>query len=191
MKFSEVLKSIEKEKKKYAGIDKNTGIFLMNFCKAISARKILEIGSGAGYSTIWLSKVAKENSGKVISFEYNSCLAIKAENNLKAANLEKFAEIKIRDALLCISDFEDSYFDFIFIDGSNRKYYQFIKNYQTKLKKNGFIVCDNVKELVIAEKTRYQKLQMQKFLAEIKKDKDFEKILLDVGTGLVLLKKIT
>lgn len=183
------LQHLDKEKKKYAAVARQTGIFLYNFGLAVNVKNILEIGTGIGYSTIWLAMAVKKNNGNILSYENNTCNAIKAENNLKKCFLNDFVKIISRDAVKEIPNLNDEKYDLIFIDGSNKKYYQFVDLCFEKLKTNGYIICDNVLELGLAQKTLYQYKIMQKFIDQIKKDKRFECLFLDVGTGLCIIRK--
>ena len=82
MEFQRVMEDIEllgiqndlaqsDRSKKYLNITRDTGEFLSVLVKATSSRRILEIGTSNGYSTIWLAS-ALSDDGKVYTIEANS-----------------------------------------------------------------------------------------------------------------------
>src|SRR5437870_189791 len=65
----------------------NQGKFLHVLAKLCKAKKILEIGTLAGYSTIWLAR-ALPPDGKLITLEYEQMHADVAQRNIKGAGLD-------------------------------------------------------------------------------------------------------
>jgi len=105
------------------------------------AKNILEIGTGAGYSTIWLALAAKENNGKVLTIEKDSGHARIAGEFIKKANLEN-VNILNADAIKLLQNLDEK-FDFVFIDAAKDEYFDYIKLIYAKLMKPSLIVADN------------------------------------------------
>jgi predicted O-methyltransferase YrrM len=124
----------------------NQGKMLHVLALAKGARRILEIGTLGGYSTIWLAR-ALPAGGRLITLEVEPKHAAVAQGNLDRAGLSGMVEIRVGPAVdslarLCKEDAAP--FDLIFIDADK----QSISNYlgwSLKLAKRGtLIVTDNV-----------------------------------------------
>ncbi len=124
----------------------NQGKFLMLLARMAGARRILEVGTLGGYSTIWLARgLAK--GGRVITIEADSRHAEVARANIAAAGLADTVAVKrgaAADVLAEISATEKEPFDLVFIDAdkpNNPLYF----DWAVKLSHKGaIIVVDNV-----------------------------------------------
>ncbi|MFD5797463.1 class I SAM-dependent methyltransferase [Streptomyces diastatochromogenes] len=74
------------------------GKFLQLLAEIQGARNILEIGTLAGYSTIWLARALPED-GRLISLEYSAKHADVATRNLARAGLDRIVEVRVGPAL--------------------------------------------------------------------------------------------
>ncbi|WP_010588370.1 O-methyltransferase [Schlesneria paludicola] len=124
----------------------NQGKLLMLLAKISHARKILEIGTLGGYSTIWLARGMAEG-GTVISLEADPKHAEVARGNVSRAGLAEVVDIRVGDALEALPKLAEENcgpFDLVFIDAdkkSNSNYFA----WAIKLCKPGsVIVVDNV-----------------------------------------------
>lgn len=124
----------------------NQGAFLGLLARAIGAKRILEIGTLGGYSTICLAR-ALAPGGKVISLEIDRHHAEVASRNIAAAGLAGIAEVRVGRALDLLPEIAasgDGPFDLSFIDAdkpSNPDYF----DWAVKLSRPGsLIVVDNV-----------------------------------------------
>ncbi len=118
------------------------GKFLQLLVRIHGAKKILEIGTLAGYSTIWMAR-ALPPGGKLISLEFDPRHAEVARANLQRAGLSGVVEVRVGAALDSLPELEGP-FDLIFIDAdkqNNAGYFQ----WALKLSRPGsVIVVDNV-----------------------------------------------
>jgi predicted O-methyltransferase YrrM len=108
------------------------------------ARKVLEIGTLAGYSTIWMAR-ALPPGGKLISLEYEPRHAEVARSNIERAGVSALVEIRLGEALKTLPLLESAGpFDLFFIDAdkqNNAGYFQ----WALKLSRPGsVIIVDNV-----------------------------------------------
>ncbi|MDB5451345.1 MAG: O-methyltransferase [Phenylobacterium sp.] len=122
----------------------NQGKLLRMLAEMQGARRILEIGTLGGYSTIWLGR-ALPPDGRLVSLEYDPRHAQVARANLDRAGLTHLAEVRVGRALDLLPDLEgEAPFDFVFIDAdkpSNPDYFA----WALKLTEVGsVIVVDNV-----------------------------------------------
>jgi caffeoyl-CoA O-methyltransferase len=128
------------------GVSANQGKFLQVLAKSCQAKKILEIGTLVGYSTIWMARALPEN-GKLISLEYEPLHAQVATRNIERAGLGKRVEIRVGraiDLLPVIAQRNEGPFDMIFIDADKPPYTEYFQ-WALKLSRPGtLIVADNV-----------------------------------------------
>lgn len=122
------------------------GCFLHLLTKMISAKKILEIGTLGGYSTIWLAR-ALPPEGRLISLEFSHAHAEIARANIQRAGLSDRVEIRVGaalDSLPKIAQQGLAPFDFIFIDADKPNNPHYLE-WAVKLSRPGtLIVVDNV-----------------------------------------------
>ncbi len=124
----------------------NQGKLLHILARSISAKRILEVGTLGGYSTIWLAR-ALAPGGKLITLEYEPKHADVARANIERAGLAHLVEIRLGkaiDTLPRIAAEGGAPFDFIFIDADkpgNADYFA----WAVKMSRAGsVIVVDNV-----------------------------------------------
>src|ERR1041385_8930769 len=93
------------------------GKLLWILARTAGAKRILEIGTLGGYSTIWLGR-ALPADGKLISLEYSPKHADVARANIKRAGLEKQVEVRVGAAIDSLPKLAQQglKFDLIFID---------------------------------------------------------------------------
>ncbi|MEH0579437.1 O-methyltransferase [Streptomyces sp. B21-108] len=124
----------------------NQGKLLQLFAKMQGARAILEIGTLAGYSTIWLAR-ALPADGRLISLEYDPRHAEVATRNIARAGLDKVVEVRVGPALESLpllADENPPPFDLVFIDADKANNAHYLE-WALKLTSAGsLIVLDNV-----------------------------------------------
>jgi len=124
----------------------NQGKLLHLLAKLIEAKKILEIGTLGGYSTIWLAR-ALPAGGRLISLEFSPKHAEVARSNIERAGLSDRVEIRVGAALDSLPLIEKegfAPFDFIFIDADKPNNPGYLA-WAVKLSRPGtLILVDNV-----------------------------------------------
>ena len=124
----------------------NQGKLLQLLAQMKQARRILEIGTLGGYSTIWLAR-ALAPGGMVTTLEANPEHAAVAQSNIEKAGLAKVVDIRVGKAsetLSLLASLGVAPFDFIFIDADKRNNPEYL-NWSLKLSRPGtVIVGDNV-----------------------------------------------
>jgi predicted O-methyltransferase YrrM len=126
-------------------VSASQGKLLYLLARIIDARRILEIGTLGGYSTIWLAR-ALPPVGKLITLEIDPHHAAVARHNLERANLLTIVEIKIGpalDSLLELHGKREQLFDLIFIDADKERYPQYLKEALPLLRERGLVLADN------------------------------------------------
>jgi len=118
------------------------GKLLMLLAQTLGARRILEIGTLGGYSTIWLARGLTEG-GRLISLEADPKHAEVARSNIARAGLSDVVEVRLGKALETLPTVEGP-FDLIFIDADKVNYPEYF-SWAMKLSRAGsLIIADNV-----------------------------------------------
>jgi len=190
-KVDRVLKELDKRKeeelslglppeRRLRSIPHETGQFLNILVKAIKARKILEIGTALGYSTIWLGEAAKKIKGKVFTLECNPESAKLAWENLIKAGLDKVVKIVLGDARVTLYEVNGE-FDFVFIDAEKKDYIAYFDMVFPKTRPEGLIIADNI--ISHANELVYFKKHIEEF-------PNVESVAVPIGKGELLIYKV-
>jgi predicted O-methyltransferase YrrM len=127
-------------------VSPNQGKLLMLMARSLGARKILEIGTLGGYSTIWLAR-ALPGDGNLITLEYDPKHAEVARANIARAGFANVVEVRqgrAQDTLPKLVSENRGPFDFIFIDADKPGYSDYLA-WSLKLSRPGtVIIADNV-----------------------------------------------
>ncbi len=122
----------------------NQGRLLALFARMIQARRILEIGTLGGYSTIWLAR-ALPPGGRIVTLEADARHAEVARANLATAGLAEVVDVMVGPALDSLRRLPaDAPFDLVFIDADKENNPAYL-DWALKLSRPGtLIVGDNV-----------------------------------------------
>ncbi len=122
------------------------GRFLELLVRMSGARRVLEIGTLGGYSTIWLARALPEG-GQIVSLELNAHHAEVARANLRNVGLLDKVDLRVGRASESLADLDAgdaAPFDLIFIDADKSGYPEYL-DWSLKLSRPGtVIVADNV-----------------------------------------------
>lgn len=175
--LTDTLKSLDKEGLPPHSVSANQGKFLQVMMIACNAKRVLELGTLGGYSTIWLARALPEN-GKVITIEVDPHHGNVAQKNINNAGLSQKVDLRIGRALDILPKIiaeNEAPFDMIFIDADKPPYTEYF-NYALQLSRPGtLIICDNVirEGKVLDSKSTDEKVQgvqrFNKMLSENKK----------------------
>jgi caffeoyl-CoA O-methyltransferase len=122
----------------------DTGIFFSVLLKAIKARRILEVGTSAGFSTLWFADaVGKNYNTRVITIEMNPQKVELALKNFKEAGVDKMIEIKQGIALDLLHKLKGK-FDFIFLDADKENIIRYFDLVLPMVRIGGIIAADNM-----------------------------------------------
>jgi predicted O-methyltransferase YrrM len=119
------------------------GKFLGVLARAIGARRILEIGTLGGYSTIWLAR-SLAPGGRLVTLEFSPAHADVARANLARAGLADVVEIHVGRALDTLPTLAGEPFDLVFIDADKAPYAQYLDWAARLTRVGGLVVGDNV-----------------------------------------------
>lgn len=191
MNINEIFRDMEHYAKEHnVPIMLNDGInYLTNYIKDNNIKKVLEIGTAIGYSTLKI-----RNTGAFItSIERDSIRYDKAMYYLK---LSKFDNVNLifGDALdITITD----KYDLIFVDAAKGKNIEFINKYKTNLNEKGIFIIDNIDFHGLVGKSNEIKSRnlrglvrkIEKFLNYLETQVEFKVEKVNIGDGLIILRK--
>ncbi|HEY8390502.1 MAG TPA: class I SAM-dependent methyltransferase [Clostridia bacterium] len=162
--------------------------------------KILEIGTGSGYSAIKILNSVKNYADlENISF---TTIEIDAERfeiaraNLKAMGLYAHAEMILEDAaaVLGLYVLQNRLFDFIFLDGAKGQYIYYLPNLLKILKDGGVLFCDNLTFHGMSKdgKNTYHKMRtiavnLQRFERELRNCPQLKCEIIETGNDCVAI----
>lgn len=119
------------------------GKILHMLVKMIGARNILEIGTLAGYSAIWMARAIPEN-GRLYTIETDYKKEGRIRNNIRACGVEEKVELIIGKALDVLPDMSrHAPFDMVFIDADKANYLNYLDWAEKNVRQGGLIVGDN------------------------------------------------
>jgi len=127
-------------------ISPGQGKLLYLLAKIHGAKRILEIGTLGGYSTIWLAR-ALGSHGRVVTLESDPHHAAVAQANFRLAGLSDQIEIITGPALATLPDLQkraDPPFDLVFLDADKLNYTNYLDGALKLVRPGGLIIADNV-----------------------------------------------
>ncbi|KIO15784.1 hypothetical protein M407DRAFT_235618 [Tulasnella calospora MUT 4182] len=153
------------------------GKFLNLLVTSIGAKKIIEVGTLAGYSTLWMAKAIPED-GEIITFELEEKHAKVARENLEKANVSHKVEVVVGPAAESLPKIGgDGTFDLAFIDADKESNLEYFKQAKRLLRTKGVIIVDNVVrngKVAVPEESNNSIEGVRRLLEYIKGDKEVE-----------------
>ena len=161
-------------------ITPDTGEFLAVLVKATGARRILEIGTSNGYSTLWLADAVAPVDGAVTTIELAHEKIEMARANFARAGLDTRITLLEGDADTMLARLFDVSFELLFLDAQRSVYRDWWPDIRRILRPGGLLVVDNA--------TTHAD-EMADFMAAVRADRGFTTTLVPVGKGVFLAVK--
>ena len=168
--------------------------FLHLIIKISNIKKILEIGTFTGLSALTMS-LSLPSDGKLVTLDKNVERNKIASNFFKKAKQQDKIQTIIGPALESISNFikKEQKFDLVFIDADKENYKNYYNQSLDLIEKNGLIIVDNVLwHGEVADTKNQDKLTtiIREFNSYINKDKRTENLIIPLGDGLTVCRKL-
>ena len=168
--------------------------FLHLMIKTCNAKNILEIGTFTGLSTLSMS-LALSDEGSIIALDKNLETNKIALDFFKKANQGKKIKTIVKPALDSLNDIkkENILFDIVFIDADKTNYTNYYESVIQLIKKGGLIIIDNVLwHGEVADENNNEKFTniIREFNTHVKNDNRVEQIILPIGDGLTVCRKL-
>jgi len=165
---------------KMLNITPQTGEFLSILVRLQPAKRVLEIGTSNGYSTLWLADAVSGADGIVETVEMNPEKARLARINFEHSGLSRFIHLVEADAAEVLTAAADSIYDFVFLDSERTEYRSWWPHILRVLRPGGLIVCDNAIS---------HKHELEEFTAAVRRAPNCSMCLVPVGKGQLLILK--
>lgn len=163
--------------KRYRNIEPESAELLNVLIRAQQSKRILEIGTSTGYSTLWLAYAAQATSAKITTLEIDAERSELAHKNAVDFSLDRFVEFLVSDAQDYLRQTTEK-FDFILLDAERDAYCDYWNYLPQILKeKGGLLVVDNVVS---------HESEVNDFLNLVRDNPKFSTTTLSVGAGLFL-----
>ncbi len=165
---------ITERPRRMLNITRDTGEFLSVLVRAMNARRVLEIGTSNGYSTLWLALAAKAIDGHVTTVELSDFKLGLAARNFAQSGLAAFITQVHGEAGAVLRGSPESSFDLVFLDSERAEYLGWWPDIRRVLRKGGLLVVDNATS---------HSAEMAPFVALVAADTDFATCTVPVGNG--------
>ena len=168
--------------------------FLHLLIKTSKIKKVLEIGTFTGLSTLSMS-LALPKDGLVVALDKNQETDEIAVNFFKKAGQENKIKTIIKPALESLKDLKDKKqkFDFVFIDADKENYKNYFNQSLDLIDKDGLIVIDNVLwhgEVIDKKKQDKLTVSIREFNSYVNSNERIENLIIPVGDGLSVCRKL-
>ncbi|HJL04593.1 MAG TPA: O-methyltransferase [Polyangiaceae bacterium LLY-WYZ-15_(1-7)] len=165
------------------------GKTLMLLLQLAGARRVVEIGTLAAYSTLWMARALPED-GKLWTFEKEPKHAEVARANLEAAGLADRVEVRVGDAIQGLASIEaEGPFDAVFVDADKGRYDRYGAWAAAHLRPGGLLLGDNAYFFGrLADEDDEAAAAMRRFHQQAARD--FETVCLPTPDGLLLGRRI-
>ena len=185
--FSRLMKEIREQYPYAISVDcgKLLNILVRTYAQNRDFVNVLEVGTGVGYSTLWMVKGLIDSGidGKVYTIESHYERAETTKYQIKKATgvkglerIRDYVDIIYGNALETIPKL-DLDIDFAFIDGVKEEYVKYLESMAARLKRGAMVTAHNV----ISHQSR-----MKDFLKEIMNDKKWSSVVVPIDAGLSL-----
>ena len=159
-------------------VSPETGKFLAFAAAGTPEGQIMEIGTSAGYSTLWLALAARSLGRKIITFEVSPEKAKLAQETFHAAGVENTVELIASDAREHLARFGN--IAFAFLDAEKEIYSECYELLIPRLTRGGLLVADNA----INHREALQSM-LDRALSDIRVDA----LILPIGKGELVCRK--
>lgn len=156
-----------------------TGRFLAFLAAGAPQGLILEIGTSGGYSTLWLSLAARRRGERVVTFEVSPEKISLAQETLRLAQVTDVVELIHGDARHHLSHYRE--IAFCFLDADKDVYLDCYRLIIPNLVMGGLLVADNATS---------HATELAAFLAEAESDPRIESLVVPVGQGVLVGRKV-
>ncbi len=158
-------------------ITPDTGEFLAVTVRAIGARRVLEVGTSNGYSTLWLAEAVAAIDGHVTTLETSQAKWQLAQDTFARSGLVTRISSVQADAGAWMVAADEAAFDLVFLDADRSRYLDWWPALRRVLRPGGLLVVDNALS---------HAAQMATFEQALRADVEFTCALVPVGKGELL-----
>ncbi len=159
-------------------VEPDTARVLSVLVQALAARRLLELGTSNGYSTLWLADAVRSVGGRLVTVDVDAARSALAAQNLDRVGLRELVELRVEDAAVTLRETPDGALDLIFLDAERPAYASYWPDLVRVLRPGGLLAVDNV--LSHAD-------QVADFRALVRADARVSEAVVPTGAGLLLV----
>ena len=159
-------------------VERETAAAIAVLARALAARRVLELGTSNGYSTIWLGDAAEATGGRVLSVDLDRERSGQAAQNIARAGLAQIVELRIEDAATTLAALEGASADLIFLDAERPDYVGYWPDLVRVLARPGLLLVDNATS---------HEAELAEFRALVEGDERVLCSLLPLGAGVLAI----
>jgi predicted O-methyltransferase YrrM len=165
---------VRQRQEKMLNITRDTGELLSILIGGSKAKRVLEVGTSNGYSTLWLADAVKAISGNVVTLEMSEAKAAMARHNFERSELSPWIRLHVTEAGQFLREQPFSHFDLIFLDSDRDQYVTWWPWIQNVLAPGGLLVVDNAVS---------HAAEMKDFIAEVSATPGWRSVVVPIGNG--------
>jgi predicted O-methyltransferase YrrM len=158
-------------------LEPETAELLNVIVRATRARRVLEIGTSNGYSTLWLADAVEATGGRVQTLELDPHRTAQARANLERAGLEGLVELRTIGAGQALTEYANGAWELVFLDAERPEYPAYWENLRRALAPCATLAIDNA----ISHSD-----ELAAFNRLLDGDPGVQSTLVPVGAGLIL-----
>jgi len=136
--------ALDDRRERLRNVDVETARMLAVLVQASGARRVLELGSSNGYSTLWLADAVGSAGGRITTVELDRGRAHMAQENFTHAGLANRIDLRLDDAAVIVAESHDDTWEFIFLDAERDQYVSYWPDLVRILAPRGLLAVDNV-----------------------------------------------
>lgn len=185
--LKDVLKDAESKNFPMIQVSPDLGKLLYLLVKIIKAKNILEIGTLAGYSSIWMAR-ALPDEGRLTTLEVDNQHAETAKANFIKAALNNKIDLMTGSAMESLRILKNKKFDFVFIDADKTGYPLYFDTVFPMMNKGGIIAADNAlrKGQVVLKDTDEGTEAIKVYNKKVAADARVESLVIPISDGLTI-----
>jgi len=165
-------------------IPPETGRFLAVVAASAPPGAVVEIGTSAGYSAMWLALACRQRGDRLTTFEFDADKVKLAGETFRLVGIEDLVQVVHGDARLYLGDFQPAGnypIAFCFIDCEKELYGEVYELAVPRLMSGGLLAADNVIN---------QQDELQSFIERALSDPRLDALIVPIGKGVLLGRKI-
>jgi predicted O-methyltransferase YrrM len=138
----EYLAAMRASQRGHRNVHPAEGAYFYNLVRRMNARRVLEIGTSNGYSTIWFALGLRETGGLLITIEMDGGRHKLAQANFEVTGLAPLIDARLADAKVEAARVQGP-FDIVFLDASEPDYLAYYEAVLPRVRKGGVILARN------------------------------------------------
>ena len=131
-------------RERFRNVEPETARMLAVLVRGTGARRVLEVGTSNGYSTLWLADAVASTGGTLTTIEIDEGRATIAKENFIRAGVADIIEVRVEDAAKTLSQSHNDAWDFVFLDAERAQYVGYWRDLLRILSCPGLLAVDNV-----------------------------------------------